>query len=264
MTQNKVIVVIPLYTTALSDNDLISLHRSITILGNHTFAVVCPQSLDLSPLDSVINKVTHTVIRFNDEFFKGVSGYNKLMLSGIFYEKFKDYEYMLICQTDVYVFKDELLKWCNKGYDYIGAPWLASERNFINKGLFVLRNFFKKKKKSTAHFFKVGNGGFSLRKVAKMYEITTEQTESIQHAQENKNPHSHHIEDIYFSLVAPTLTDMKIPDYKEAVGFSIDRKPHIGVKINGGKLPFACHGFNKPKVRAFWEPLIAKAEKEAL
>lgn len=264
MTQNKVVVVVPLYTTNLSDNDLMSLQRSIKILNNHTFAFICPESLDLSPLNDVINNTQHTVVRFDDSYFKGVSGYNKLMLSDIFYQKFMAFEYLLICQTDVYVFKDDLLKWCNKEYDYIGAPWLASKRNFLNKALFTLRNNFKKKKKSTDHFFKVGNGGFSLRKVAKMHEITTQQKENIKQVQGNRNRHSHHIEDVYFSLVAPTLTNMNIPDYKEAVDFCIDRKPHIGVKLNNNKLPFACHGFNKPKVQAFWQPYIEKSEKEAL
>lgn len=262
MTKDRVIVVVPLYTTKLSDNDLMSLQRSIAVLKNHVFGFVCPENLDLTPLDDVIKSVEHKIIRFDDHYFKGISGYNSLMLSDVFYAQFKGYEYLLICQTDVYVFNDDLLQWCDKGYDYIGAPWIASERNVINKGLFVFRNFFKKKKKSTAHFFKVGNGGFSLRNVAKMYEVTTTQKEQIKHAQENRNEHSHHIEDIYFSLVAPMHTEMKIPDYKEAVGFSIDRKPHIGYKLNGNKLPFACHGFNKPKVRAFWKPIIQKAEKQ--
>jgi hypothetical protein len=52
---------------------------------------------------------------------------------------------------------------------------------------------------------------------------------------------------------------MKIPDYREAVDFCIDRKPEMAVEINGGKVPFACHGFNKPKVSDFWKPLIDKA-----
>lgn len=258
----KVTVVVPLYTTSLNDNDLMSLKRTIAVLGNYTFNFACPQHLDLAPLHNLLKKVKHNIVRFEDAYFKGISGYNKLMLSDAFYKKFDSFDYILICQTDVYVFKDELLSWCAKGYDYIGAPWLASKRNFYNKALFEVRNFFKKKKKSTNHFFKVGNGGFSLRKVSKMYEITTNQKENIAYLQENRNRYSHHVEDVYFSMVAPTLTDIKIPDYKEAVDFCIDRKPHIGLKLNGGKLPFACHGFNKPKVRAFWEPLIQKEEKK--
>lgn len=262
--KQTVAVVIPLYTTSLNSSDLLSLKRTVKVLGNHNFAFVCPEHLDLTPLEEVIGQLKYSVVRFNDDYFKNIQGYNRLMLSDIFYEKFTNYEYILICQTDVYVFSDELLHWCQKGYDYIGAPWIASNRNILNKVLFEIRNFVKKKKKSTAHFFKVGNGGFSLRKVEKMQEITTRQRENIKSLQEKGNRHNHHIEDVYFSLVAPTFTTVKIPGYKEAAGFCIDRKPDIALKINNNNLPFACHGFNKPKVTAFWKPILKKAEEDTL
>ena len=38
---------------------------------------------------------------------------------------------MLIYQLDAYVFKDELLNWANKGYDYIGAPWLPWKNGIL-------------------------------------------------------------------------------------------------------------------------------------
>src|SRR5690606_31898493 len=118
------------------------------------------------------------------------------------YRRFVAYEYMLICQTDVFVFRDELLQWCEKDYDYIGAPWIASKQHLLTKVLFQITNFFKsrKKKKSTAHFFKVGNGGFSLRKVQTMLKIVTDQKENIGYVSAHPNRHGHHIEDVYFSL----------------------------------------------------------------
>jgi hypothetical protein len=56
---------------------------------------------------------------------------------------------MLIYQLDAWVFKDDLMKWCNKGYDYIGAPWFEDFGSY------------EKGKK----LWRVGNGGFSLRKI---------------------------------------------------------------------------------------------------
>ena len=81
---------------------------------------------------------------------------------------------------------------------------------------------------------------------------------NIEEAQRLKEFHRH-VEDVYISLVAPMLIpEMKIPDYTEAVDFCIDRKPKEALKINKGNVPFACHGFNKPKVRDFWKPFIEK------
>lgn len=254
----KVIVVIPIYKTDLDQDETISLNRAVEVLKGHDFAIVCPENLDITPLAYVLEKVNYTTERFPEKYFKGVSGYNDLMLSEIFYSRFSQYEYILICQTDVFVFKDDLLKWCAKGYDYIGAPWITSKPNFINTTLFKFNNLFRKVKKDRNNVYKVGNGGFSLRKTSMMLRIVTELKESIKTEQELKQFHRH-IEDVYFSLVAPTLIpEMNIPDYIEGVDFCIDRKPKIAMKINNNKAPFACHGFNKPKVRDFWKPIIER------
>jgi hypothetical protein len=67
-----------------------------------------------------------------------------------FYEVFRQYEYMLIYQLDCWVFRDELEMWCDKGYDYIGAPFFV--KWFVDRGIYV------------------GNGGFSLRKISNIIE----------------------------------------------------------------------------------------------
>ncbi|HEY5757474.1 MAG TPA: DUF5672 family protein [Steroidobacter sp.] len=256
--KSRVIVVVPLYTTKLSADDVMSLQRTIAVLGKHPLAIICPEGLDLSPLDNLLHPGTPAVERFPPTYFKGVEGYNQLMLSTQFYSRFAAYEYLLICQTDVFVFEDKLEYWCGRGYDYIGAPWIGSPRNAFNKLMFGLTNLLRRRKRSEEQLFKVGNGGFSLRKVAMMQRIVAEQRTDIEHALANPNRHRHHIEDVYFSLLArKKIPEMRIPDYVEAVDFCIDRKPALAISINGGRLPFACHGFNKPKVRGFWAPILA-------
>jgi hypothetical protein len=255
------VVVIPLYKTDLNDNELLSLKRSLKVLSEHPFAIACPESLDLSPLHALLGTVDYAVKRFHEDYFKGLSGYNQFMLSNAFYEAFVEYEYILICQTDVFVFEDKLEYWCAKGYDYIGAPWLASKQNFLTRLLFNLNNAFKKRKKSSEHYFKVGNGGFSLRKTATMLRAVSARKASMEGNSSSLahwNPQNLYIEDLYFSLVAPTLTDMKIPDYREAAGFCADRRPALALKLNHGKLPFACHRFFDPKVADFWAAIIKK------
>ncbi|MBM7131388.1 DUF5672 family protein [Dyella mobilis] len=255
------VVVVPVYKTDLNDNELLSLKRSLQVLANHPFAIACPEGLDLGPLLPLFESVDYAVRRFHPDFFKGLSGYNQLMLSEVFYQAFQNYAYILICQMDVFVFEDKLDDWCGKGYDYIGAPWMASRQTFLNRLFLRINNAFKKRKKNTEHYFKVGNGGFSLRKTETMLRAVRCRKEKLDGASPELarwHPQNLYIEDLYFSLVAPTLTHVSIPGYVEAVDFCVDRKPEAAIKLNCGQLPFACHRFYDPKVGAFWRPIISK------
>lgn len=247
-------VLVPIYKSDLDEFEQMSIKRSVEILGNHPFCIVCPEGLDLSQIEPFFQAIKFEVKRFSPHYFKGIDGYNLFMLSADFYAAFLEVDYILICQTDVYVFKDDLQKWCKKDYDYVGAPWIASPQNVWNKWMLKIRNAFNKNKKSDHHFFKVGNGGFSLRKVEMMHQIVVELKSDIEKQLQTRDEFKYYQEDVFLSLYAPKFfPDMKIPGYKEAVDFCIDRKPHLAFEINGNKLPFACHGFNKPKVKAFWE-----------
>ena len=264
MAEGRCVVVVPVYTTALGEDDQMSLRRTVRMLGQHPLAIACPQGLDLTPLAPLWQGVTPRVERFDAAYFDGVEGYNRLLLSPGFYARFSETEYLLICQTDAYVFADRLDEWVARGHDYIGAPWIASPRNAWNVGLQRLTNLFRPVGKQEQHYFRVGNGGFSLRRVAMMRRITEEQRADIDARLARRSEDNLHVEDKFFSLVAPTrYPHMRIPDYREAVDFCIDRRPHLALRLNGGRLPFACHGFNTRNVRRFWQPLIAQAEREA-
>lgn len=255
-----VIVVVPLYTTRLRADERMSLQRALAMLGRHPIAIACPEGLDLAPLSALLAPGAVRVERFPAAFFAGVEGYNRLMLWPEFYRRFTAWRHVLICQTDAFVFADRLLDWCRRDHDYIGAPWIATPRNAWNNALFRLTNRFRRRAKQDGHYFKVGNGGFSLRKVATFLRITEEQRPQIEHMLAHPQDDNLHVEDKYFSLVAPRLyPEMRIPDYTEAVDFCIDRRPAIALRLNGGKLPFACHGFDKRNVRRFWQPILARA-----
>jgi len=250
-------IVVPLYKTFLDEFERISLSRSLDILKSHPFSIICPVNLDLTSVEPMFDGLDYDVRRFDPEFFKGVQGYNRLMLSSVFYTAFADCKYILICQTDVFVFSDQLLFWCEKDYDYIGAPWIASSQNWVKRFFYSIENFFVRKEKSVHHFFKVGNGGFSLRNVEVMLGIVSELKNDILYFSEHRDERKYHQEDVFISVYAPSkIPNIKIPDYKEAVAFAMDRKPQLAYKLNNYELPFACHGFNKSKVSKFWLPVI--------
>jgi len=252
ISSSNVCIAIPIYKTDLTKIEKQSLKQCLKILGNYDIYFVQPERLDSSSLNE--NRVIKNK-EFDNAYFDGILGYNKLLLSEEFYSSFKSYEYMLVYQLDCFVFRDELLSWCNKGYDYIGAPWISSKRTIVKTLLTSFDN--PQKKKRAEIFYKVGNGGFSLRRVQKFINITKENKENIDHELKRESDDFKLMEDVFWSFEAPKLDQcFRIPEYNEALSFAIDRKPKIALKLNHNKLPFGCHGVNKPKVIKFWKKII--------
>lgn len=254
-------IIIPIYKSDLSKTEKISLKRTFRVLKSYNFVVICPEGLNIDEIKKYGASNNLKFDFFQKKHFESIESYNKLMLSDFFYKKYLDTKFILICQTDVYVVKDDLLKWCEKNYDYIGAPWIGTKQTTFRKKLNEIKNIFKsalnKKPKGYEHLFKVGNGGFSLRNTNKHFQVTHNHKVIINEYLNNKNPNNFHIEDVFFSFKAKELIkNFKIPEYREALNFCIDRKPEIALKINNHKLPFAIHGFNKPKVYKFWKKII--------
>ena len=92
-------------------------------------------------------------VRFPDRYFGSAKAHGMLLLSERFYRAFERYEFILVHHLDALVLRDALDEWCRAGYDYIGAPWLVCP--------------------DTPHitYEKVGNGGFSLRRVSSFLRV---------------------------------------------------------------------------------------------
>lgn len=257
----KVAVVVPIYKTQLSLYEKISVQQCKKVLSEHPIIAVVPESLHISELGEY--NIFDQVIQFEDSFFKNVQGYNRLMMSAAFYEKFLEYEFVLIHQLDALVFRDELLKWCHSSYDYIGAPWpkrleepdivKAMKTRLITR-YHIWKNTMEGNLPSQRQFDnQVGNGGFSLRRVKKFFRLASEMREQIA-AYHMRHEHQFH-EDVFWSLeVNRGIPKLRIPLYKKAYQFSIENFPERGVRFNGGKLPFGCHAWDLNL--DFWKPYI--------
>ena len=103
--------------------------------------------------------------------------------------------------------------------------------------------------------FKVGNGGFSLRRVSSHLRAT-EQLEEVIRAHLSR--HSHYSnEDLFFALeVNRHGMNFSYPDYRHALRFSFDKYPRLCYWENRFRLPFGCHAWYKEKMRKFWFPII--------
>ncbi|MBZ4042884.1 DUF5672 family protein [Flavobacterium hibisci] len=254
--EHVVKVLIPIYKDHFGFLEEKSLLQCLRVLKDYPIVLVQPEGLDNSYITNAFPHVS--VENFSKNYFENISGYNELLLSSSFYERFLDSEFILIYQLDAFVFKDALKEWCQKGYDYIGAPWIATQHNKIVTKILDLFDS-KKKKERKQIFYKTGNGGFSLRRVSSHYKITKEKKNFISDFLNAEKKAIYAIEDVFWSLKAPEFSkDFRIPDYKEALHFAIDRKPEIAFKIINNEIPFGCHGINKPKVVDFWKPILDK------
>jgi hypothetical protein len=276
----KACITIPVYQKISDACEIISIKQGLEIFKSHEITFICPESFDLALLDEFKNLHSNiTFEKFDDAYFKSTLSYNRLLLNSDFYQRFSKYEFMLIYQPDAYVFSDLLHYWCDKGFDYVGAPWF---KKFDTSG--------KEKKFIT----NAGNGGFSLRNVAKINKLMQEklslkqmiklrkilsQSRTISNKNiiftigffasffnktnsfnnicnyicNNTNPPN---EDYFLATTFPALfPEFNVAKANEAIAFSFEAQPENLYQMNGEKLPFGCHAFAKYSPD-FWKKFI--------
>lgn len=249
-------IVIPIYKTSFNDDEWLSLDRCFEVVGEkRDIVIVAPRNLSVQPLVERYGEMFRTE-RFEERFFESIHGYNRLMMSTVFYERFLNRDYILIYQADCYIFEDRLDEWCNKGYDYIGAPWIKKchyakkwYQLFLTiKKIFCGKHSFERLK------LEVGNGGLSLRKTASFHAVTIELKDEIAFYL-SQNSSSIFNEDVFFALEAKRY--LKIAPFKVALGFSFDDFPAVAFTLTKGRLPMGVHGWTKERCREFYNDKIS-------
>jgi len=249
-------IVIPIYTSNLSVLELQSLKRIYSVMNNYDIVAIKPESLNVSSFQKEFPKIKFE--SFQDYYFAGREGYNRLMLSTDLYKRFLDVDYMLICQLDVYIFRDTLSIFLEKDYDYIGAPYLKRRLYRVLPIMERLKTSKKKYDRSNITWVqnvdnKVGNGGFSLRKVKSFYDMTIKYADRIAIYNSFSNTSLYH-EDTFWSKEP---LEFNYPTVEEALRFSFDKYPKLCYRENQKQLPMGCHAWYKWKWRSFWKKFIA-------
>ncbi|WP_443945662.1 DUF5672 family protein [Pedobacter sp. AW1-32] len=256
----KTAIIIPIYKSDFSEHEIISLAQCIKVLSNHTIIVVKPEHLQLPA--QFTDVVSHSE-SFDDRFFSGIRGYNELMLSPVFYERFLTYEYILIYQLDCFVFKDELDKWCARNWDYIGAPWIKKTyhknrfqlwfSNFKERLEIKYENPDGSKHLQRQQRNRVGNGGFSLRRTKKFYNIAQRMKTTIDHYL-TQDSHLFN-EDVFWSIEVNRSGEvLSIPDYTEALKFAFEVPAVKAADFTGDNVPFGCHDWDH--YIKYWQPIF--------
>lgn len=230
-------VVIPIYKRVLDPYEKISLAQLDKVLYKYPKVFVAPQSLVFDYGDEYAD---WQVERFPDRYFKNTETYSKLCLSPEFYERFLSYRYMLIYQTDAFVFSDRLEEFCSMDYDYIGAPVPQSIWRFLGA--------------------KVGNGGFSLRKIDSVLRVLRQKESILYQALQAYSAEFVHerlsVEDQFFAYCGtlPALA-FSVPSVRTASNFSVECNVGHSYDCLPIRLPFGCHRWYNNSFR-IWGPLL--------
>lgn len=246
----KVAVCIPIYTDKLSNNEIISLNQIFKIFINRDIYLVGPESI-LKKFKTSINSQNVSIVSFEKQYFKSIYGYNRLLMSKKFYKRFSLYDYLLICQLDVYVFEDRLDYWVNKNYDFIGAP-ILSNLNFNFKESQLLNGGFSLRK-IKSHINVLDNILFRYYTIKKLASLHIDSIfkkflrilrDGIIFNYNIKNLTPIINEDVYWTYLIDSNT-FKICNRREAINFAIEKYPRKLFEYLDGEVPMAVHAWWK-------------------
>lgn len=249
-----VTIVIPIYKPEPSELEKISLAQTLAVLSKHPITFMAPTDLDTSWYEKYCaGKAQVFVERFA---WQGWQAYSDLMMSPAFYQRFLAYDYMLICQLDAFVFRDELARWCALGYDYIGA---VIYNQGYDKPKTFLRSLF-------GYNFPdyVGAGGFCLKRNSSFYRMTTKYkryTDLI--IWFNQVRKRIFLDDIFIALHYPKLdSSFKIAPKELAQQFGADYNNGDAAKLpftnrDNKTMPFGVHAWIQYQPE-YWKPVIRR------
>jgi uncharacterized protein DUF5672 len=264
-----VAVVVPMSNRSeLTPEEEISLRHLLHFLGDYDKFVVIPRHLQ-------VNFPGFRIKRFKEAYFGSAKAHSRLLLSPTFYRAFLKYKFILIYHLDALVFSDQLKQWCDMDYDFIGPPWIK-HKEAPYTGLPLYEG-------------KVGNGGFSLRKVHSFLKVIYSQEYFIKpseywkyytskpwyiqclnlpkkylkrfllfnNARLELSRYGHNEEAFWTNRAKHYYPDFKIPSVNTALRFGFECVPRYCFEKNNHTLPFGCHAWQRYD-REFWEPYLLK------
>jgi hypothetical protein len=236
ITNKDVCIIIPIYKdnidTPLLYDEVESIYHTLKLMNKYDIYFLCHPDLNIS----FYKRFECNNIHFATFNYKNREEYSNMCLNYTFYNMFSNYKYMLICQTDAYIFRDELLYWCNKGYDYIGA--LGLFKRIYPK---LLGNWGDKNVGDIHDYkFIVMNGGFSLRNIKSMYELCFKYKDELKNETFNED----------CILFWYYKDELKLPPLEEAIKFSAENQTYAFYPKYYNQLPFGCHT-RKTKYKLF-------------
>ena len=226
-------IVIPVYNKTPELSEVASLKRLANVCpGKYDICFIYPESWkDTGTYDDIVYNIdtkrdTILHISFEDKYFESTVAYSDLMKWRDLYNRFKDYTYILIWQTDCWAIDfSSIDKWLECGFDYIGAPIIANKQHWSAPCC--------------------GNGGLSLRKVQKFIELTSK--DDLREIVEKQGQKYVLYEDVYFCEGLSQFIYIDMPSWEECAEFAWDMNPDVLETTHKftWKGLVGCHAFGK-------------------
>ncbi len=256
-----VAVLIVSHRAAPDARERLSLAQCCAVLGRYPVKLVLPAEIDPAPYLEVAPGLEVTSV--HPDWLSSHRMHSHLMVSSLLYRRFRRYRYLLIHELDSLVLRDELLAWCARGYDYIGAPWFEGYGTPTSKRLLG-----------------AGNGGFSLRRVSTHRTLSRlmelRRLPATRHAARGTLSTLasllwHTTPTRRQGLYGPDLLEdgfwcravkERVPGYRVAspqlaLRFGFEVWPRRMLELAGGRLPFGCHGWWREDP-AFWAEVLER------
>jgi hypothetical protein len=253
MKKSLVTVVIPIHQEEPSALEKVSLQQTLRILHKHPITFMTKKGLNVSWYQDFCRD--HSSIHFERFSWEGFNEFGELMTSAQFYKRFRRYEYILICHLDAFVFRDDLEKWCEYGFDYIGSLIYNTHWNGIRSRFHRLLGF------TTPDYY--ANGGFALKRVEGFYNVTSKFRLYIGFYHWLRRVRSRlFLDDIFVVELFPNLyPKFKLPPKTLVQHFGAAYEKWEETQLpfsreNCGSFLFGCHGWIQYNPE-FWKPSIS-------
>lgn len=263
----KTVVIVPVHKPQLTTSENIALVQCFKILKNYDIYLIYPEGMNIEIYKNNFPEIIFFPVPV--DWLASLQAYNYMKCSLAFYTLFKAYDFMLSYEPDAYIFSDDWRKANVFDYDYIGAPWF---KDYKEEGMPD----------------KVGNSGFSMRKIATCIHALEMKAKFMRHwriiyklklnkflkvsilfkffgrsfklAANNYYYYRFFLlapisEDIFWSSIVPRVISFRLAPVEDAIKFSFEKKPDLLYQINQNSLPLGCHGWMKYNP-AFWKQFI--------
>lgn len=255
--KSDIAIVVPIYKLPLTSDDRTCLNQLFKVMVGYDIIAIYPDKLDMSDVCNDYPQFKKCPMKSDN--FSSLRAYNKLVLSSSFYNTFSEYKYILINQLDTYIFNDDLCRWANLGFDYVGAPFTPLKDKYWSwfRRVWCKLNFALRLYKGTnphhSQWYQVGNGGLCLRKVSKFQDITKRYRQQID--SDLSDEKAFYPEDLWLVYELKGNDSLRVPDWKTALHFSIECSPEKCMETIG-ELPFGTHAWTLDRHRSFWQTYI--------
>jgi hypothetical protein len=251
--KSLVVVVIFSHNETLEDSEKISLQQCARILGKHPLRLMCPRGMDTGEYIKIAPQLV--IDEVDPACLSSLPAYNRFKTDLYLYDYYRSYEYMLTYELDSFVFSDDLLYWCSKDWDFIGAPWFegdyaptpnASVISGVNSG-FSLRKISSCRRalkswrlmRPLREVFNVwqSHGCYTLG----AFKLLVQQA-FFWNAFHHKHNHFVGAEDQFWTCLVPDkLKWFKVADYQSSAKFSFELLASRLYAESNHQLPFGCH-----------------------